>query len=149
MKYGVGGKVNIGSHGIYLCTNDERFNGDRADNRHGYTYSWIMDSCISAVKINGVDLKPGLETPYRNMPVVIGNTYKSDVIVEKSDSNEDIINVGLHSFTTVEYCRQDIDNSKDIIVECVIPKDSVCYLGTFGSMGSYVSDTLTYVKVIQ
>ena len=49
----------------------------------------------------------------------------------------------------VQAAIDDGDNIDDIVVECVIPKGSKYYIGTFYDKISYASDTLTYVKIIK
>ena len=96
-----------------------------------------------------------LRTPYQHMPIAIGETYK--------ESNLHVIlgevTTGLHSFcrlwSTKKLCKKMTKSSQErikyIITKCIIPKGSKYIKGRVNGEyfeKGYVSDTLTYVKVI-
>ena len=64
---------------------------------------------------------------------------------------ENYVEEGFHSFATLE----DAINEKEdilrrchkVIVKCVIPKDSKCYVGTFGRKISYCSDSIKLIEI--
>ena len=112
-----------------------------------------------------------LITPYQLMPVEIGKTYISKLIeYDRALGSGKGIDVGLHSFATIKSARIEINDwslyisvrangklfqrsSDMIIIECVIPKGSSYYTGTFSieksEHESYASDTLKYIKIIK
>lgn len=106
----------------------------------------------------------GLVSSYQKSPVVIGETYSSDLKIVKglrlysSSDVGDFITDGLHSFKSLKAaindaklcgifdCLGDYDDYK--IVECLIPVGSCYYRGRFGDRIAFASDKLTYVRVV-
>lgn len=134
----VEGKISINqSNDLYICQNS--YNGDAADDKLGYKYSWIIDPSVTSIIINGKEIITMLDyqTIYQNSLVKIGNEYTSELIFECSQ-----VNIGLHS-----YIKPDID-MRYILVECLIPKGSKYYIGNFNEKESIASDRLRYVKII-
>ena len=89
------------------------------------------------------------QTYYQLTDVVIGETYKSKVIVRPNGTT---IGVGLHSYSNKKALFQfNYDLLSDPIrgVKCIIPKGSTYYVGDFCGDRSYASDQLTYVKIIR
>ena len=136
------GKISIEFNRIYFCTNHPKLDGSRSLNRHGYLYSWVFDNDATSIIVNNkelIDLK--IQTPYRDFIVEIGKTYDSVLV-----KNNGYVHAGLHSY------KDPIDAKKydyGIYAECIIPKGSEYYEGTFWDMDSYASDKLTYVKIIE
>lgn len=89
----------------------------------------------------------GYRTVYQKEPVKIGETYKSKL--EKSRVINSVY-IGLHSMA--DFDGADYISSLGVnrlIVECVIPKGSKYYSGTFCGRDSFASDTITYIKIIE
>jgi hypothetical protein len=103
-------------------------------------------------------------TPYQHVEVCLYETYNSDLIREYNS-----IHRGLHSFVnpldvfknaryvTKTLLIKDENNKyatydvKPVLVECVIPKGSYYYKGTFdynNKFKSIASDTLHYKRII-
>jgi len=139
------GKISISNKGTYFCTNDYNLDGNHTDDKLGYNYSWLYDMCVQSITINGKELLKGrYETPYKHFSITIGNTYTSELEDEQEE-----INVGLHSFITLEDAKNDSSESTDVFCKCIIPKDSEYYEGTFGDAKSYASNKLTYVELVK
>lgn len=84
-----------------------------------------------------------LTTPYMDSPVEIGEEYKSELY--KNGFNG--VEIGLHSFATYEDARKKGGYcGYHTIVECVIPRGSRYYSGTFSVYKSYASNKLKYIK---
>ena len=136
------GKISIEFNRIYFCTNHPTLNGATSSNKHGYLYSWLFDNDVTSIIVNGkelIDLK--IQTPYRDFIVEIGKTYDSILV-----KNLEYVHQGLHSY------KNPIDTKRydyGIYVECIIPKGSEYYEGTFCDKDSYASNKLTYVKIIE
>ena len=136
------GKISLEFNRIYFCTNYSKLNGAASSNKHGYLYSQLFDNDATSIIVNNkelIDLK--IQTPYRNFIVEIGKTYNSVLV-----KNNGYVHEGLHSY------KNPIDTKKynyGIYVECIIPKGSKYYEGTFCNRYSYASDKLTYVKIIE
>lgn len=84
-----------------------------------------------------------LVTPYQDMNVEIGKTYKSEFSI---DNCKYTINIekGIHSFKEIDPCKK----IASIVVKCRIPKGSKYYVGNFIGDKSYASDTLEYLEII-
>ena len=61
---------------------------------------------------------------------------------------------GFHSFANLEDALQTgtnisrLYNNMDIVViKCIIPKDSKCYVGSFWGMTSYCSDSIKLIEI--
>jgi len=129
----------------YLCTNCKQLSGAEAPNKLGYGFSWMIDTAVQSVIVNGKNvLIKEYITPYREFKVDIGKTYTS--LLEKLSGNR--VYVGLHSYASLEGLPKCSDD--EITVKCLIPKGSVYYQGTFGgrSLNSYASNKLTYLEIV-
>jgi len=93
-------------------------------------------------------LKLGYATPYMYAVAEIGAVYYSEITVKGNEIHE-----ALHSFKYLSDAAisRDADFKSPImrLVECVIPKGSVYYEGTFAIYQGYASDTLKYVKLVE
>jgi glycyl-tRNA synthetase alpha subunit len=112
---------------------------------------------IICYKVVACDEDDGcLRSPYQDVEVQIGKTYKSKMA--RTTYNE--IHKGLHSFTTEDAARKLIrslmvrSSYAYRIAECLIPKGATYYEGEFDysflyrPLVSVASDTLTYVKLL-
>lgn len=99
----------------------------------------------------------GKVTTYRNFPIVMGRVYESDIRIFHSDSDSCYeINIALHSFKEIRNCVSDCRSEeyapnvlRSYIVECIIPKGSKYYKGTFCGWEGYASNKLKYGKVLK
>jgi hypothetical protein len=96
-------------------------------------------------------------TMFRLIPIRIGVTYKGKLIVIH-EYNKSYIHIGFHSFCNSDVFEKDIiyylnpnttTRATVIPCECIIPKGSIYYVGTFGNYPCFVSDAIKYVKVLQ
>lgn len=97
------------------------------------------------------------ETPYRNYPIEIGETYESRLILDEG-YNFPKIEIGLHSFKSLKFCKKNIATLKFLIpfneneyfiAECIIPKGGEYYEGKFNVFPNcYASNKIKYVKII-
>lgn len=86
------------------------------------------------------------ETPYRDMPVKIGHSYKS--ILDPPDYEGDI-EVGLHAFQTLKSAN-DWSNTNQVLVMCIIPIGSQYYTGEFRSHNdAIIANRMRYVKIVK
>lgn len=144
------GKISISELGrVYFCTNDYILDGIDADDKLEYSYSWAMDDSVEEIRVNGENaLKLGYVTPYKNAVAEIGAVYYSEITVKGNE-----IHRALHSFKHLSDAAifRDANYISPImrLVECVIPKGSVYYEGTFATYQGYASDTLKYVKLVE
>lgn len=140
------GKIYIDEryNDIYFCTNETNLDGARGDTTLNYKYSWLFDEQVTSIIINKREyINNGIFiTPYRRFPIIIGETY--DSILEK---NPKYINKGIHSFKNIKDAKNDAD-LYNVIVKCIIPKDSKYYKGIFNNVVSYASNKLKYVEII-
>lgn len=136
------GKISIENNRVFFCTDGYDLSGRRCADKQGYTNSWEFDSNVNLSKttINEIAIITIDVTPYRRMPIEIGETYHSQL-----ERNDGEVEVGLHSFASAEDAKND---GGGIVVKCVIPKGSKYYIGTYHDNVSYASDTLKYVEVI-
>ena len=141
------GKIHKTKDGeLYFCTNEPTLNGSESPNKFDYLYSWVYDSDVKSIIINGVELIKNLKkedilkTPYRDFIIKIGDKIESDLVCE-----DGYVNVGLHSFGSYISARRD---GLGLIVKCVIPKGSKYYKGFYGLEVSYASDKLNYLDII-
>ena len=123
-------------------------------------HEYIAESDIICYKhiIKRSDYKSRVTT-YRYFPVKIGVLYESELKINTDQSYRGTsfeVNVGLHSFKNLNACIDDSESEegssyllKTYICECVIPKGSKYYIGTFCGMEGYASDKLKYRKILQ
>ena len=134
---------------MYFCTDNSSLNGNDVFNKHGYPFSWILDTNVSLNEtfIDGVCLKKYVhkefQTPYQDSIVQPGNTYTSD-LVKKVGYN--IVNEGLHSYESKYDAIRDMSSSCGVVIKCIIPKGAKYYKGLFNTSDSYASDTLKYTN---
>jgi len=105
--------------------------------------------------VQGKDIKH-IETFYQYVSVKIGKTYKSELFVDMKFPKE--VYVGIHSYVNIKDAINNVNcqfpswtytGYEIFIIECIIPKDSHYYLGTFNYHPCYASDKITYVKHIE
>lgn len=144
------GKVSINEVGnVYFCTNDYMLDGMDAGDKLKYYYSWLIDDRVNEIRVNGKNaLRFGYVTPCMDAVAEIGAVYYSEITVKGNEIHE-----ALHSFkhlSDAAICRdKDFRSPITRLVECVIPKGSVYYEGTFAMYQGYASDTLKYVKLVE
>lgn len=143
----VSGKVSIEDR-LYFCTNVRLLNGVTCNDKKGYTYSWVMDDKVQYIELKNpkaekfIPFTPPIEyvTPYFGFRVKIPGSYTSKLIL-----HGDEVNIGLHSFADKNSCIL----HSEFVVECIIPKGSYYYKGTYDGSVSYASDKLEYIKLIK
>ena len=102
----------------------------------------------------------GLRTPFQLSPIAIGETYRESGINVTFRE----VNTGLHSFCRLRSAKKlcekmilqnkslwHVDKCEYMVVKCIIPKGSMYIKGRVNGEyfeKGYVSDALTYVKVI-
>jgi hypothetical protein len=150
----VNGKISIGRT-TFFCTNEFFINGFHIEDRFGYKYSWAIDKNVKSIKVNGVEvIRDGcilgndgvltFLTPYQDVEIKIGETYKSKLI-----KNDLLIEEGIHSFESFKSANYFASFDKNrFVAKCIIPKGSKYYIGNFNGYDSYASDTLKYVEVL-
>jgi hypothetical protein len=151
----VKGKISI-SGDVFFCTDDVRLNGAKADDKLGYKYSWAIDSRVKSIEVDGVEIIINgfvlnnakvltILTPYQDVEIKIGETYKYELI-----KNGLLVEDGIHSLENLKdafYCASLYKNR--IVAKCIIPKGSKYYIGEYSnSYISYASDTLKYVEIL-
>jgi hypothetical protein len=149
----VNGKISI-SETTFFCTNEIFLNGAYAEDKLDYKYAWAIDKNVKSIKVDGVEIiKDGcvldsfknstILTPYRDVEIKIGETYKSKLI--KDDL---LIKEGIHSFKSLKDTNYFAIKNK-IVAKCIIPKGSEYYVGEYDDGHvSYASDTLKYVEIL-
>ena len=98
------------------------------------------------VSFEGKLVSPYMRSPIPNMNEItkthLGEPYGIENYVEE----------GFHSFATLEDAVNEKENilrhCHKVIVKCVIPKDSKCYVGTFGRRISYCSESIILKEVV-
>jgi len=132
------GHITIQGNKVYLCTDDPNLDGKDCDDKHGHEFSWIFGGDVQVCTINDNKINnTNLLTLYRNAIVVIGEIYKSKLVLR-----DDRVNEGLHSYTNIP------EKNGNIIVRCTIPQGSEYYEGDFNGEDSLASDTLRYDEII-
>ena len=87
---------------------------------------------------------------YYSFQYVVGELVKSDIVIESTPEDYDIIDVGLHSYTDLQIAIKthnagvNIYLAAPIIVECIIPEGSEYYENPFDR--EYVSNQLIVTK---
>lgn len=140
-KYFVSGHISIDDNRIFLCSDHEKADGLCIKDKHGHTFSWLLNSTVLHLTIDGKKCPTGYKTPYLQVNISLGETYTSPIIVTEYQN----IDVGLHSYLmeAVVNCAEN-----GIIVKCIIPKGSEYYVGTFDGQRSLVSNCLRYTHEI-
>jgi hypothetical protein len=151
----VKGKISTIDKRTFFCTDEIRLDGAKADDKLGYKYSWSIDGNVKSIKVDGVEIiKDGcvldnaeilaILTPYRDVEIKIGETYKSKLIKYYS-----LIDEGIHSFENLEDAKFLVSFDKNrFVAKCIIPKGSEYYVGKYDGYVSYASDTLKYVEIL-
>jgi len=93
-----------------------------------------------------------LQSPYRSMPVNIGETYSiPEPAIGKLGSK---VYQGFHSLKGKKYAKKlTLGHYRGRVAKCIIPKGSTYYNGTwnrfqlFNPIG-YVSDSIKYVEIL-
>lgn len=90
-----------------------------------------------------------LTTSFQNVSIIIGNTYKSEIV-----RHFDEIYIALHSYVNLEKATAQIYRYEDTahVVECTIPKGSRYIKGHFDTKFGklcYASDTITYNTILK
>jgi hypothetical protein len=94
-------------------------------------------------------------TFYMKAEVKLGEKYSSEL--EKYNLKLGVLYViekGLHSFSKLEDAIDDLQDgitrsdSKSHVIECIIPKGSTYYLGTYAHLDCFASDIIVYSKNI-
>jgi len=130
---------------VHFCTDDRFLDGNYCVERFGYKYSWELDFQVNSIIVDDVELlmlKDVLTTPFRDSLIEINALYRSQI-----KKYNDTIEEGLHSIQNLSDVYS-IRTPSSVIVECIIPKGSLYYVGTFRKCVSYASDALKYVKII-
>ena len=151
------GKISIENENvIFLCTNKVILDGNDAEDKLGYKYSWRFDNNVQEIIIDKEIIfnkdnyekcieNEEYETPYQRTRIKIGETYTSNLIKNITNPLYCKIDIGLHSFKTME----DAKAIAPIIAKCIIPKGGKYYKGKFNDWVSYASDKLTYVEIVK
>lgn len=87
-----------------------------------------------------------LTTPYHYYPIVLGETYTSNIVREHNSINE-----GIHSYVKLGYALRYLRAWRATmhIIKCIIPKGSRYIRGTFDHDDEAIaSDTIVYTKEI-
>ena len=98
------------------------------------------------VSFEGKLVSPYMRSPMPNMNEItktrLGKPYGSGRCVDE----------GFHSFANLEDALKigaDIPQLYDIvIIKCIIPKDSKCYVGSFWGMTSYCSESIILKEIV-
>ena len=73
--------------------------------------------------------------------------------LEEPHGRENYVDRGFHSFATLEDAINESERLarngeyNPIIVRCIIPKDSKCYIGSFCGETSYCSDSIKLIEI--
>lgn len=84
------------------------------------------------------------KSSYQWSEIIIGDTYTSELGINYSSVQE-----GLHSFKLLEDAIINGKEYHEPIIECIIPKGSEYYEGTFVNKEAFVSNQLKYVKLYE
>lgn len=106
---------------------------------------------IVCYKVYYISLKGELVSPYiRSLAPNMNEITKTHL--GEPYGIENYVEEGFHSFATLEDAineKEDIlKHCHKVIVKCVIPKDSKCYIGTFGRRISYCSESIILKEVV-
>ena len=104
---------------------------------------------IVCYKVYYISLKGELVSPYiRSLAPNMNEITKTHL--GEPYGIENYVEEGFHSFATLEDA---INKAKywygynPIIVRCIIPKDSKCYVGTFWGGTSYCSESIKLIEI--
>ena len=99
-----------------------------------------------------VSFEGKLISPYMRFPIPNMNEI-TKTHLEEPYGRENYVNKGFHSFATLESaineseCLARNGEYNPIIVRCIIPKDSKCYVGSFWGRTSYCSDSIKLIEI--
>ena len=98
-----------------------------------------------------VSFEGKLESPYRRSPIPNMDEITKTRLGEPYGT-ENYVEEGFQSFATLEDAVNEKENilrhCHKVIVKCVIPKDSKCYVGNFGRRISYCSESIILKEVV-
>ena len=99
-----------------------------------------------------VSFEGKLVSPYMRSPIPNMNEI-TKTRLEKPYGSESCVDEGFHSFATLKdairvskFLTRHYD-CNPIIVRCIIPKDSKCYVGSFWGRTSYCSDSIKLIEI--
>ena len=96
-----------------------------------------------------VSFEGKLVSPYMRFPIPNINEI-TKTRLGKPYGSRSYVDEGFHSFATL---KDAINRAKywygynPIIVRCIIPKDSKCYVGSFWGRTSYCSDSIKLIEI--
>ena len=138
------GKITRENGRIYFCTNEYDIDGRDCEKKWGYKYSWELDKYVTLITIDGKTLidheKNQFVTPYQDVIVEMGKTYRSEIEVNERNQIEQ----ALHSYAEIPE-----DEKFPYIAKCIIPKGAIYYEGIFERRRSYASNKLKYINIIE
>lgn len=132
---------------VYFCTDCKDSDGLNCKDKKGHLYSWRYDIKVKSIIVKGKEYIRCNEliTPYRRVPINIGEKYHSKI---KKFQNR--IHVALHSFKYLKDAKVDcIGLYEEKYVKCIIPKGAVYYEGVFNGAESYASNELVYLEIVE
>ena len=140
------GKISIEDNEIYICHNNDLFDGISCRKTYGFKYSWKFDDMVYSLIINYKEC--GIKkiiTPFQETPINIGDIYYSNL---NKDTLLNQVSIGIHSFKNFNECYSVAVRyfSNYIFVKCLIPKGSEYYEGLFQGYFSYASNSLKYLE---
>lgn len=138
------GRITRENGRIYFCTNEYDIDGENCKKKWGYKYSWELDKYVTLITIDGKILidheKNQFITPYQDVIVEMGKTYRSKIKVSRWNEIEQ----ALHSYVDIP-----VDEDFPYIAKCIIPEGATYYEGTFDGKRSYASNKLKYINIIE
>ena len=99
-----------------------------------------------------VSFEGKLVSPYRRSPMPNMNEV-TKTRLGKPYGIEICVNEGFHSFATLEDAINESEclarhyDCNPIIVRCIIPKDSKCYVGSFWGKTDYYYDSIKLIEI--
>ena len=106
---------------------------------------------IVCYKVYYISFQGALVSPYIRSIVINMNEINKTHLLELY-GKEKYVEEGFHSFATLSDAVNEKENilrhCHKVIVKCVIPKDSKCYVGTFGRRISYCSESIILKEVV-
>ncbi len=142
----VEGKLSVEEGRLFFCSNDIRFNGQEANDKKGFKYSWVLDLQVDleTLKVEGKKRKiiigELLATPYQGTLITLGKEYESEITFTTKNGS-DVITKAIHSFRDQEDVWGD---GIGFVVECIIPEGTEYYEGLFHDVPSIASRKIVY-----
>ena len=141
------GKIFIDENGkVFFCTDSPDCDGQSSSNKLGYKYSWALDNSVEKIKINGNIIPINNNyfiTPYYGFIIKINEMYHSEL-----NKVNDEIEEGFHSYENLLDAINHKSSNEEVIVKCIIPKDSTYYIGEFDDLPNYASDNIIIDSII-